>query len=89
MALADDALWALADVIPPELLGPLGLTAFLFIALLAMVRDHSKNDAKKEEAAAKVGVQLDVALAGWKTQTDANVALATEWRAANERRRRA
>ena len=49
---------------PPELLGPLGLTVALAFAVVALWRDHTRADADDR-------VQRDTAIAGWKAQTDA------------------
>ena len=54
---------------PPELLGPLGLTVALGFAVAALWRSHERADAD-------VRAQRDVAIAGWKAQTDATNRLA-------------
>lgn len=50
--------------IPPDLLGPLGLTVALAIAVYALWRDHVRSDAD-------VLATRDTALAGWRAQTEA------------------
>ena len=49
---------------PPELLGPTGLLVALAFAVAALWRDHVRADADDRS-------QRDVAIAGWKAQTDA------------------
>lgn len=54
---------------PPELLGPLGLTIALGLAVLALWRDHIRADADDR-------AQRDTAIAGWRDQTNATTRLA-------------
>lgn len=51
---------------------PLTLVAALAIAVGALWRIHLKEDEKREAKNEKKDAQLDMALAGWKEQTEAN-----------------
>lgn len=63
---------------PPELLGPLGLTIALGVAVMALWRDHLRADADDR-------TQRDTAIAGWRAQTDATDRLAAAIEAKAER----
>ena len=47
------------------LLGPYGLTVLLLVIVVALARDHLRSDSEDRR-------QRDLALEGWKAQTDAN-----------------
>jgi hypothetical protein len=53
---------------------------------VALARDHAKNDARRDALIEKLQGQLDVALTGWKVQTETNRESVVEWRKANARR---
>jgi hypothetical protein len=55
--------------LPPELLGPYGLVVALLIASAALWRSHVRSDED-------VRTQRDVAITGWRAQTDATNRLA-------------
>lgn len=70
---------------PPELLGPLGLTAAAVLTVAALWREHLKQDERERDHG-------DRALAGWEAQTTATNRLAEaieqQSREHAERRRR-
>lgn len=55
--------------IPPDLYGPFGLLIALALAVAALWRDHVRADADDR-------AQRDIAVVGWRSQTDATTRLA-------------
>lgn len=54
---------------PPEVLGPVGLTIGLLVALSVLWREHVRSDEDDRK-------QRDIALEGWRAQTEATKRLA-------------
>jgi hypothetical protein len=81
------SVYAAADVVPSEFLGPTAALAVALVAVGVLWREDRKSGAAriadKDLQIADLKADRDLNRDGWKAQTDANAKLAEAWEARN------